>query len=451
MAIEMANDQNYGPRRGSEDRIEQRRHSMIELAEEQTQNFINGGGPKITVVGVGGGGSNAVDSMGDGTLDGVEFIVVNTDIQALQRARTPRKIHIGKSITKGLGTGANPILGEQAANEDRDLIRAELEGADLVFITAGLGGGTGTGASSVIADVVKELGALSVAITTKPFDFEGSVRRSHAEKGQQILRKKVDTLITIPNQRLISVVDESTTLIDAFKVADSVLKQCVQSIADLITRPGLINLDFADIKSIMDTAGGAVMGVGYGRGANRADDAFKQASCSPLMEEQVIEGAKGILINITCGLDVRLLEVDKAITKHVRDKADGDANVIFGVVIDQDMHEEMKVTILATGTTQGDPNRIQQRRSEEKSMPQNQQKKSFKTQPPYVERKGLSETVEGDDIDEVVYSEKAGIPVGAGAGSSYGSERGVGSSVSSSKSGLPPMSKSLFSNLRKER
>ncbi|MDX9752369.1 MAG: cell division protein FtsZ, partial [bacterium] len=334
MVIELANDNEYGQPEGRETHHESRRHSMIDFNEDGSHDMMNNSGPKITVVGVGGGGSNAVDSMGDGSLDGVEFIVVNTDIQALQRAKTPRKIHIGKSITKGLGTGANPVLGEQAANEDRDLIRAELEGADLVFVTAGLGGGTGTGASSVIADVVKELGALSVAITTKPFEFEGTVRRNHAEKGQQILRKKVDTLITIPNQRLISVVDESTTLIDAFKVADSVLKQCVQSISDLITRPGLINLDFADIKSIMDTAGGAVMGVGYGRGANRAEDAFKQASCSPLMEEQVIEGAKGILINITCGSDIKLLEIDKAITTHIRNKADGDANVIFGVVID---------------------------------------------------------------------------------------------------------------------
>jgi len=271
--IELANE-GYGQNMEREERMDQRR--MIELADDESQDMLNGNGPKITVVGVGGGGSNAVDGMGDGSLDGVEFIVVNTDIQALQRAKTPRKIHIGKSITKGLGTGANPVLGEQAANEDRDLrdlIRAELEGSDLVFITAGLGGGTGTGASSVIADVAKEMGALSVAITTKPFEFEGTVRRNHAEKGQQILRKKVDTLITIPNQRLISVVDETTTLIDAFKVADSVLKQCVQSISDLITRPGLINLDFADIKSIMDTAGGAVMGVGYGRGATRAEDA----------------------------------------------------------------------------------------------------------------------------------------------------------------------------------
>ncbi|MBD3265039.1 cell division protein FtsZ [bacterium] len=421
--------------------------------------MLNGNGPKITVIGVGGGGSNAVDEMGDGSLEGVEFIVVNTDVQALQRAKTPRKIHIGKSITKGLGTGANPVLGEQAANEDRDLIRSELEGADLVFITAGLGGGTGTGASSVIADVVKELGALSVAITTKPFDFEGTIRRSHAEKGQQILRKKVDTLITIPNQRLINVVDESTTLIDAFKVADSVLKQCVQSISDLITRPGLINLDFADIKSIMDTAGGAVMGVGYGHGGTRADEAFKQASSSPLMEEQVIEGAKGILINITCGQDIKLLEIDKAITKHVRERADGDANVIFGVVIDPDMNEDMKVTILATGTSQGEPNNFSKRRSEERGSGQ-ERKRNFKSQPPYVERKGLSETVEGDsdDLDDLVFSEKAsaGQPAAAAAGSGSssfgGSERGVGGGgTKSGKGGLPPMSKSLFSNLRKER
>ena len=292
MVIDFAHNDELNKNMEHHDHREQRRRTMIELAEDNHQHSIHNGGPRIAVVGVGGGGSNAVDSMGDGTLESVEFIVVNTDVQALQRARTQRRIHIGKSITKGLGTGANPVLGEQAANEDRDLIRQELEGADLIFITAGLGGGTGTGASTVIADVAKELGALTVAITTKPFDFEGTVRRNHADKGQQILRKKVDTLITIPNQRLINVVEESTTLIDAFKVADSVLKQCVQSIADLIIRPGLINLDFADIKSIMDTAGGAVMGVGYGRGKDRADDAFKQASCSPLMEEQVIEGAR---------------------------------------------------------------------------------------------------------------------------------------------------------------
>ncbi len=440
MALEFIQDQNFGDseRRNAGDR---QSRPMIELADDLQSDLMGGNGPKITVVGVGGGGSNAVDTMGDGTLEGVEFVVINTDVQALQRAKTPRKIHIGKKVTKGLGTGSNPVLGEEAANEDRDLIRQELEGADLVFITAGLGGGTGTGASSVIADVVREIGALSVAITTKPFEFEGTVRRNHADKGQQILRKKVDTLITIPNQRLISVVDETTTLIDAFRVADSVLKQCVQSIADLITRPGLINLDFADIKAIMDAAGGAVMGVGYGRGMDRADEAFKQASSSPLMEEQVIEGAKGILINITSGPDIKLLEIDKAITRHVREKADGDANVIFGVVIDPEMSEEMKVTILATGASQGDKRDFKVRREEERPALQ-PHKHPLKSQPAYL-KKGLGDTVEEDseEINELVFAEKAGAPV-----SSFAPDNNK-----PDPKRLPPMSKSIFSNLKKER
>ncbi len=438
MALEFIQDQNFSNGE-NRDEGDQQSRPMIELADDYQNDMLNGNGPKITVMGVGGGGSNAVDAMGDGSLSDVEFVVINTDVQALQRAKTPRKIHIGRNITKGLGTGANPVLGEQAANEDRDLIRQEIEGSDLVFITAGLGGGTGTGASSVIADVAKEIGALSVAITTKPFEFEGTVRRNHADKGQQILRKKVDTLITIPNQRLINVVDETTTLIDAFKVADSVLKQCVQSIADLITRPGLINLDFADIKAIMDAAGGAVMGVGYGRGNERANEAFKQASSSPLMEEQVIEGAKGILINITCGADVKLLEIDKAITHHVRDKADGDANVIFGVVIDPDMSEEMKVTILATGATQMEKRDFKGRREEERPAAQGA-KHPLKSQPAYL-KKGLSETVEEDseDIKELVYADKGGHTSAFAPKSQNDGKR------------LPPMSKSLFSNLKKER
>ncbi|HOL92877.1 MAG TPA: cell division protein FtsZ [bacterium] len=401
MGIEFSQDPNYGEER--EERVEYlnaREKPKIQFApDHERDTFGVNGGPKITVVGVGGGGSNAVDSMGDGSLEGVEFIVINTDLQALQRAKTMRRIHIGRSVTKGLGTGANPVLGEQAANEDRDVIRQNLEGADLVFITAGLGGGTGTGASSVIADVVKEIGALSVAITTKPFDFEGSVRRNHAEKGQQILRKKVDTLITVPNQRLISVVNESTTLIEAFRVADGVLKQCVQSIADLITRPGLINLDFADIKAIMDAAGGAVMGVGYGHGSERADEAFKQASCSPLMEEQVIEGAKGILINITSGPDIRLLEIDKAITRHVRDKADPDANVIFGVVIDPDMEEEMKVTILATGSAQTEKTETPRIKMEENRAGVHPPKSPLKVSLPYT-KKGLGATIDDDHPEQ---------------------------------------------------
>ena len=320
---------------------------MIELVKDNQGPSVNR--PKIVVVGVGGAGCNAVDTMADGSLEGVDFVAVNTDVQALSMCLTQRKIQIGKNTTNGLGTGSNPNLGEQAANEDRETLRAELEGADLVFITAGLGGGTGTGASTVIAEIVKEQNAISVGITTKPFDFEGPVRRAHAERGQSILRKKVDTFITVPNQRLIRVVDESTTLKDAFRVADGVLKQCVCSIADLITRPGLINLDFSDIKAIMDYEGGAVMGVGYGKGENRSTEAFQQASSSPLMEEMVIEGAKGILVHITGPDNLTLFEVNQAIEQFINAKAVPDAHIIFGTVIDETLDDEMKVTILASG------------------------------------------------------------------------------------------------------
>jgi cell division protein FtsZ len=305
--------------------------------------------PRIVVVGVGGAGTNAVDNMDASGMHGVEFIAVNTDLQSLEMCRTEHKIHIGSKVTLGLGTGANPLLGEQAAEEDRAVIAEVLEGADLVFITCGLGGGTGTGASPVIAEVAREMGALTVAICTKPFDFEGTVRRRHAERGQRELRAKVDTLITVPNQRLENLVDERTTLVDAFKIADSVLTQCVQSIADLITQPGLINLDFSDIRAIMNQQGGAVMGVGHGEGEGRALQAFQQASSSPLMEEVVIEGAKGILINVTCGSSVTLHELSRAMEEQIHPKADPDANIIFGVVLDESFGDGMQVTILATG------------------------------------------------------------------------------------------------------
>ncbi len=465
MGIEFAPEQDYGHEQEQE-QPETRSREMIELADERHQFNTGEGGPRITVVGVGGGGSNAVDAMGDGTLEDVEFIVVNTDVQALQRAKTTRRIHIGQNVTKGLGTGANPLLGEQAANEDRELIRQELQNADLVFITAGLGGGTGTGASTVIADVVKEIGALSVAITTKPFDFEGTVRHNHAEKGQQMLRKKVDTLITVPNQRLINVVDENTTLIDAFTVSDNVLKQCVQSIADLITRPGLINLDFADIKAIMDSSGGTVMGVGYGQGEKRAEEAFKQASSSPLMEEQVIEGAKGILINITSGSDVKLKEIHDAVTHHICDKADADANVIFGVVIDPEMKNEMKVTILATGTSNSQRNDIKKRQEEERTTTKDR-KQSLKAPLPYVAKKGLNEVFEGEEEEEIedygFADQPASEPASVGSTNSYSStkhspQRSMGhhrssvgnkqSSDNGNKKGLPPLSKSIFQNLK---
>jgi cell division protein FtsZ len=316
---------------------------MIEMVQDASS------GPKIVVVGVGGAGNNAVASMMEHQLSGVNYVVINTDAQALSMCPVPNQVHIGQGVTKGLGTGANPLLGERAAEEDRESIRDALDNADLVFVTAGLGGGTGTGASPTIVDIAREQGALTVAICTKPFEFEGSVRKHHADRGQEELRSRADTLITIPNQRLLKVVDERTTIQEAFRVSDQILMQCVQSISDLITQSGLINLDFADIRAIMDSTGGAVMGVGFGKGDGRAMSAFQQAGSSPLMEEVVIEGAKGILINITGGPDITLMEVSDAIEENITKKADADANVIFGMVIKEDMKDEIKVTILATG------------------------------------------------------------------------------------------------------
>ena len=390
---------------------------MIQMVDEVREKIDRG--PRILVVGVGGGGSNAVDAMSaDGSMDGVEFMVVNTDMQALNRARTPKKIHIGANITNGLGTGANPALGEQAAEEDRETLKEALRDADLVFITAGLGGGTGSGASSVIADMVKEIGALSVAITTKPFDFEGSLRRNHADKYQLILRKKCDTLITVPNQRLITIVDENTTLTQAFQVADSVLKQCVQSISDLITRPGLINLDFSDIKAVMDSVvlgTGAVMGVGYGQGEHRAREAFQQASSSPLMEEVMIQGAKGILVNITAPSNVTLHEVNAAMNQYINSKADPNANVIFGVVIDENMDDDMKVTILASGFSKSSS----EDSAGEASMENYESEKREFERPAWKEKTDdfpeyYPETIVDDDLHEPVIA-------GKGSESSYNS------------------------------
>jgi len=346
-------------------------------------------GPRIVVAGIGGAGTNAVDNMISTGLSGVDFLVVNTDSQALSRSRTENKLHIGKNVTKGLGTGANPDRGEQSAMEDRELIQQVLEGADLVFITCGLGGGTGTGASPVIADVAREAGALTVAIVTKPFDFEGSVRRRHAENGQHDLRSRVDTLITIPNQRLIKIIDEKTPLVEAFRVSDGVLLQCVRSISDLITLPGLINLDFADIKAIMDNTGGAVMGVGFGRGENKAAQAFAQASSSPLMEEVVIEGARGVLINITGGPDMTLYEINKAIEEYVNAKADPEANIIFGSVIDESLEEQMKVTILATGYAPATAPSRQEKDTHKELEPVSVSPKEYSNfdDPPYLRRK----------------------------------------------------------------
>ncbi|OFW61033.1 MAG: cell division protein FtsZ [Actinobacteria bacterium RBG_16_64_13] len=301
----------------------------------------------IKVVGVGGGGTNAVNRMVDAGLKGVEFIAINTDAQALLMCDADVKLHIGGKVTRGLGAGANPEVGREAAEESRDEIREALKGADMVFVTAGKGGGTGTGAAPVIAELARELGALTVGVVTKPFTFEGRKRASQAEAGIEALSKKVDTLIIIPNDRLLQVVEKRTSIIEAFKVADDVLRQGVQGITDLITVPGLINLDFADVRTVMRGAGSALMGIGMASGENRGVEAAKQAISSPLLEAS-IEGATGILLNISGGPDLGLFEVNEA-AEVIADAADTEANVIFGAVIDESLGDQMRVTVIATG------------------------------------------------------------------------------------------------------
>lgn len=301
----------------------------------------------IKVVGVGGGGTNAVNRMVDAGLRGVEFIAVNTDAQALLMCDADIKIHIGSKLTRGLGAGADPSIGEEAAQESRDELKEALKGADMVFVTAGEGGGTGTGAAPVIAELARELGALTVGVVTKPFSFEGNQRSKSAEGGVKRLKDKVDTLITIPNDRLLQVVEKRTSIVDAFRVADDVLRQGVQGITDLITVPGLINLDFADVRTIMREAGSALMGIGTASGENRAAEAAKAAISSPLLEASV-EGATGILLNITGGSDLGLFEVNEA-AEIISSAADSTANIIFGAVIDEALGDEVRVTVVATG------------------------------------------------------------------------------------------------------
>ncbi len=305
-------------------------------------------GARIKVIGIGGGGGNAVNRMIEAGIEGIEFLVANTDLQALKRSKAPIKIQLGSKLTKGLGAGANPVVGREAALEDTDKIIEVLEGADMVFVTTGLGGGTGTGGAPIIASLATELDALTVAVVTKPFHFEGRRRMQQAEHGLRELRECVDTVITIPNERLLHTVQKDSSLADSFGVADDVLRQAVQGISDLITVPGLINLDFADVKSIMEGMGMALMGAGRARGENRAIEATQQAISSPLLEEATIQGAKGVLINITGGPDLTLYEVNVAAT-IIRESADEDANIIFGAVIDESMHDEMKITVIATG------------------------------------------------------------------------------------------------------
>ena len=303
---------------------------------------------RIKVIGVGGGGSNAVNRMIASKIAGVEFIAANTDQQSISASHAPDKITLGAKLTKGLGCGADPEIGRQAALEDTEKIIEAIEGADMVFITAGLGGGTGTGGAPIVASLATELGALTVAVVTKPFTFEGRRRQQQAEEGVRELREQVDTLISIPNDRLLQTVERTTSLSEAFSTADDVLRQAVQGISDLITVPGLINLDFADVRTIMRGMGDAVMGTGIAEGEKRAEDAAKMAISSPLLEDASVDGAKGVIINITGGEDMSLLEVNDA-SSIIYEAADVDANIIFGAVVDPTMAGKMKITVIATG------------------------------------------------------------------------------------------------------
>lgn len=303
---------------------------------------------KIKVVGIGGGGSNAINSMiATSQIQGVDFIGVNTDAQALLACTTPTKIQIGDNITKGLGAGGNPDIGKQAAEESKEKIKEALLDADMVFLTCGEGGGTGTGGTPIIAEIAREIGALTVAVVTKPFAFEGARRMIAAEEGILNLKEKVDTLIVIPNQRILDVVDKKMTLMEAFRLVDSVLGQGVTGISDLITLPGLINVDFADVRTIMQSAGSALMGIGTGVGENRATTAARMAISSPLLEMS-IDGARGVLYNITGGPDLTMTEVDEA-SKLIAAAVDPDANIIFGATIDEQMVDQVKITVIATG------------------------------------------------------------------------------------------------------
>lgn len=303
---------------------------------------------KIKVVGVGGAGGNAVNRMIDQRLNGVEFISVNTDSQALEFSKAEHKMQIGRNITRGLGAGARPEVGKQAIEEDREAFAKLLDGADLVFVTAGMGGGTGTGAAPTVAEIAREMGALTVAIVTKPFEFEGRKRINRALAGIEELKSRVDTLIVIPNQRLLQIVDPSTRLTEAFMMADDVLLRATRGISDLITIPGLINCDFADVRTVMMEMGDAMMGSGYGCGENKAANAARMAINSPLLEDVIISGAKGLLMNVTGSPDMTLYEVNEA-TTVIYDAAGSDANIIFGAVIDPTLEDEIRVTVIATG------------------------------------------------------------------------------------------------------
>jgi cell division protein FtsZ len=330
------------------DALDKQEAPLARLAQDRAVDADTAAAARIKVVGVGGGGGNAVNRMIDAQLRGVEFIAANTDLQALHKCRAPLKLQIGGLLTKGLGAGADPEVGRKAALEDTERILEMLEGADMVFLTAGLGGGTGTGAAPIIASLAAEIGALTVAVVTKPFGFEGRRRMQLAERGVEELRGAVDTLISIPNERLLNFVERGTPLTEAFRIADDVLRQAVQGISDLITIPGEINVDFADVRTIMTGMGMALMGTGVAKGEHRALEAAQRAISSPLLEETSIQGARGVLINISGGHDLTLHEVAEA-ARIISDAVDPDANIISGMVIEPGLEEAMKVTVIATG------------------------------------------------------------------------------------------------------
>lgn len=342
---------------------------MFDIGTEIEQ-FAN-----IKVVGVGGGGNNAVNRMIEEGLDGVEFVAVNTDAQALMASNAGVTIRIGEKITRGLGAGSNPEIGYEAAEENKEEIAQAIDGADMVFITAGMGGGTGTGAAPVVAEAAKKQGALTVGVVTKPLTVEGKKRMNNAINGIEELKNKVDTLIVIPNDRLLEVAEAKTSLMDAFKIADNVLRQGVQGISDLITITGIINLDFADVKTIMTDAGSALMGIGKADGDNRATEAAKLAIASPLLEAS-IDGARGVLLNITGGMDLGIHEANEA-ARVIQEVADPDANIILGAVIDEELESEVKVTVIATGFDSGSPKKEVKNKTEEEMPEEDFEMESF--------------------------------------------------------------------------
>jgi len=334
-----------GPSRAASKDDEARDPKRLRLRLEEEANAA---GARIKVIGVGGGGGNAVNRMVRSGLDGVEFIIANTDMQALRTNAAPSKLQIGSKLTKGLGAGADPNVGRAAALEDTEKIIQALDGADMIFVTTGLGGGTGTGAAPVIASLASELGALTIAVVTKPFKFEGRKRQAQAEHGLEALRDCVDTIITIPNERLLTIIDRTTPMTDAFATADDVLRQAIQGISDLILVPGLINLDFADVKTIMSGMGLAMMGTGIAEGPDRAMEAARRAISSPLLEGASVNGSRGVIINVTGGPDLSLVEVSEA-SLIVQEAAHEDANIIFGAVVDPTLKGKVKITVIATG------------------------------------------------------------------------------------------------------